>query len=451
MTNEYLEGNFAPVTDEVTLTDLPVTGTIPTELTGRYLRNGPNPVTPPDPDAYHWFVGDGMVHGLRLDEGRASWYRNRWVRSAVVADALGEPHHPGPVHADMDFGPNTNVIGHAGKVLAIVEAGSRPYELTDELDTVGPTDLGGTLQGGYTAHPKRDPRTGELHAMSYYWGWGNEVEYTVIDTSGSVSHSRMIETTGSPMVHDMSLTERFAVVYDLPVTFDLEDAMAGKRMPYTWKADYPARLGLVPRPDSDLAGGDVRWFEVDPCYVFHPMNAYEDGDDVVLDVVHWTRMFDPGHHGPFGATMPSLRRWTIDTVGGKVREELHDDHDQEFPRVDERVVGRHHRYGYSAINLPGSGSGPRHGGILKVDVESGTTEVLDLGAGAAQNEAVFVPRSADAAEDDGWLLCLTYSSESDTSRLDIHHAQDLQGGPVATVQLPRRVPFGFHGNWLPDA
>lgn len=445
MGNPYLEGNFAPVTEEVTVADLEVTGTIPTELSGRYLRNGPNPVTPPDHDAYHWFVGDGMVHGLRLEGGRAAWYRNRWVRSGAVADALDESRRSGPIHAGMDTAPNTNVIVQGGRTFAIVEAGGRPYELTDDLDTIGPCDFDGTLQGGYTAHPKRDPRTGELHAISYHWGWGNKVEYTVLGSDATVRESRFIETTGSPMLHDMSLTERYAVVYDLPVVFDVDAAMAGTAMPYFWQDDYPARIGLVPR-----TGGDVQWIEVDPCYVFHPMNAFDDGDDLVIDLVHWNRMFDDrdSHQGPFG-NRPSLRRWTVDTTAGKVREELRDDRDQEFPRVDERLVGRRHRYGYSAVNLDVGGTS--HGGIVKHDMDAGTSEVLDLGAGAGQNEAVFVPRSAEAAEDDGWLLCLTYDADADRSRLAIHHAQDLTAGPVATVHLPVRVPFGFHGNWVADA
>jgi carotenoid cleavage dioxygenase len=439
MSNPYLEGNFGPVDDEVTLTDLRVTGTIPDELTGRYLRNGPNPVTPPDPDAYHWFIGDGMVHGLRLDAGRAAWYRNRWVRSGTVAAALGEERPAGPVHNDMDFAPNTNVIGHHGTTLAIVEAGALPYELGYELDTIGSTDLAGGLDAGYTAHPKVDPATGELHAVSYFWGWGNQVQYTVVDTAGKVVTKRMVETTGSPMLHDMSLTERYAVVYDLPVVFDLDAAMAGAAMPYSWKDDYPARLGLIDRTDVD---GSVRWLDVEPCYVFHPMNAFDDGDDVVIDVVRWDGMFGKGHQGPFESGQhSSLRRWTLDVAGGKVREDVIDERPQEFPRVDERVVGRRHRYGYAATI----------GGVTKHDLDRGTHETLDFGAPSGQNEAVFVPAHERAAEDDGWLLCLTYDGGQDTSALTITHAQDLAAGPVATVHLDRRVPFGFHGNWVPDA
>src|SRR5579872_7520572 len=143
--NPYLEDNFAPVTEEVTVLDLPVTGRLPEELCGRYLRNGPNPVAEPDPATYHWFAGEGMVHGIRLEGGRAAWYRNRWVRSSGVCAVLGEPDRGGPVVEGMDFAANTNVIGHAGKTFAIVEAGARPYELTDELDTVAASDFDGTL------------------------------------------------------------------------------------------------------------------------------------------------------------------------------------------------------------------------------------------------------------------------------------------------------------------
>ncbi|HZN80640.1 MAG TPA: carotenoid oxygenase family protein, partial [Mycobacterium sp.] len=165
--NPYLNGNYAPVREEITAIDLDVTGKIPDYLDGRYLRIGPNPMGDPDPAKYHWFLGTGMAHGLRLRDGKAHWYRNRYVRSAAVARALGESWAGGAHTGGVDFAANTNIIGHAGKTFAIAESGVRPYELTDELETVGPSDFCGTLFGGYTAHPKRDPATGELHAVSY--------------------------------------------------------------------------------------------------------------------------------------------------------------------------------------------------------------------------------------------------------------------------------------------
>jgi len=158
--NRYLAGNYGPVRDELTATDLPVTGALPDFLDGRYLRNGPNPVVDPDPATYHWFTGTGMVHGVRIEDGRARWYRNRYVRSAATARALGEEPRPGPTNDGFDFSANTHVIGHDGRTFAIVEGGGHPYELTDELETIGPCNFDGTLKGAYTAHPLREPATG---------------------------------------------------------------------------------------------------------------------------------------------------------------------------------------------------------------------------------------------------------------------------------------------------
>ena len=438
--NRYLTGNYAPVANEVTATELAVTGSLPEVLSGRYLRNGPNPFSAPEPSTYHWFAGDGMVHGIRLRDGRAEWYRNRWVRSAEIAQALGEPVRPGPVHADMDFASNTNVIGHAGRTFAIVEAGARPYELTYELDTVGPTDFGGTLPGAYTAHPKRDPATGELHAVSYYWGWGNLVQYTVVDTAGAVRKVVDIEVGGPVSVHDMSLTERFVVIYDLPVVFDVEAATSGAGFPYRWDPDYRARVGLL---DRDGGADDVRWFDVEPCYVFHPMNAYDDGDRVVLDVVRHGKMFDTHRLGPDEGP-PTLERWTVDVTGDKVVEERLDDRGQEFPRVDERVVGRRHRYGYAGAFLGNETA------LVKHDLDRRTSEVRLLASAGGASEAVFVPSGPEAGEDDGWVLAVVYDPDRDTSDLLVLNAGDFTGEPQAIVHLPQRVPFGFHGNWVPD-
>jgi carotenoid cleavage oxygenase len=445
MSNRYLEGNFAPVSQETTAVDLEVTGSLPDWLDGRYLRNGPNPVDT-DPETYHWFTGHGMVHGVRLRDGQAQWYRNRYVRSEAVAQELGETWRGGPVHADMDFAPNTNVIGHAGRTFAIVEAGARPYELDDELGTIGVCDFDGTLPGGYTAHPKRDPQTGELHAVSYFWGWGNKVQYSVIDRNARVRKLVDIETTGSPMLHDMSLTESFAVIYDLPVVFDLDLAMKGVGLPYRWDDDYPARVGLLPR---DGEATDVQWFDVDQCYVFHPLNAYDEGDRVVIELCRFERMFDADVvRGPEGS-LPRLDRWTIDPGAGKVIEETIDDRPQEFPRVDERVVGRRHRYGYTVALDNATDSIEFAGGsVLRHDLVAGTTEAHSFGAGRGPSEFVMVPASTDAAEDDGVLMGYVFDAGRNASDLVVLDARTLD--TVAEVRLPVRVPHGFHGNWISE-
>jgi carotenoid cleavage dioxygenase len=404
VTNRYLEGEFAPLHREYTLTGLEVTGIIPQYLDGRYLRNGPNPIGEIHPELYSWFVGDGMVHGIRIRDGGAEWYRNRWVRSPQAAKALGERSSVRHFGA-WPLGPNTNVIQHAGKTLALIEAGVANYELTDELDTVGICDFDGTLTGGYTAHPKRDPETGELHAVSYSMHRGNTVQYSVIGVDGRARRTVDITVGGSPLMHDLSLTERHVVFYDLPVTFDAQQAVAmtvppglrlparlllsaligriripdpiaarqprlrasDRRLPYSWNPKYPARVGVMPRDGGDA---DVRWFDVEPCFVFHPMNAYDDGDTIVLDVVRHPKMLATGHLGPV-EDPPTLDRWTVDLADGKVRESRFDDRAQEFPRVDERLVGRRHRYGYA----PAIGEGMAGGdALLKHDFVRGRTQ-----------------------------------------------------------------------------
>jgi carotenoid cleavage dioxygenase len=477
MTNRYLEGPFAPLSQEFTLTGLPVAGTIPDYLDGRYLRNGPNPIGEIDPALYHWFIGDGMVHGIRIRDGQAEWYRNRWVRSPLAARALGEEPPTGNVGVSA-IGANTNVIGHAGKTLAIMEGGVACYELTDELDTVGICDFDGTVTGGYTAHPKRDPNTGELHAVSYSMNRGNKVQYTVIGTDGRARRTLDIEVVGSPMMHDFSLTERHVVFYDLPVTFDARQAtemtvprgmrlparlmlsaMIGRvripdplaargpapkegdrRFPYSWNPKYPARVGVMPREGGNA---DIRWFDVEPCYVFHPMNAYDDGDTIVLDVIRHPKMFDTDHLGP-NEGPPTLDRWTVDLADGKVRESRVDDRGQEFPRVDERLVGKRHRYGYA----PAVGEGLAGAGALfKHDLVGGRTSSRSLGTGKSLSEFVFHPSSPDAAEDDGVLMGYVYDRTVDRSALAILDAATLED--VARIELPHRVPAGFHGNWVP--
>ena len=447
-TNPYLEGAYAPIHSEHTALDLEVTGTLPPELDGRYLRNGPNPVGEVDPASYHWFTGDGMVHGIRLRDGKAEWYRNRWVRSASVSEALGRPDVPGEVFGGMDFGANTNVIGHAGRTYAIVEAGARPMELTDELETICRSDFDGTLPHGFSAHPKRHPGTGELHTVSYHWGLGNVLEYTVIGTDGRVDHVAQVPVPGGPMTHDCSITDTTLALYDLPVTFNMDVIAEGGSFPYVWDDEYGARIGLMPlRGTAD----QVQWFEIEPCYVFHPLNARDVGDTVVIDVVRHPRMFDKSRLGP-NEGVPSLWRWTFDRASGQAKEEQLDDRAIEFPRVDERLVGRAHRYGWATGLSGGDDADLEWPGtsLVRYDSVTGGSEEIDFGPKRAPGEAVFVPRSDDAAEDDGWYLTLVLDGDTDRSELVVLDASAPGEGPVARVHLPTRVPLGFHGNWIPS-
>lgn len=443
-TSKWLSGYYAPIPGEVTATDLEVIGTLPAELSGRYLRNGPNPVTPIDPATYHWFTGDAMVHGVRLDGGRAEWYRARLPRATGVSEALGEAAAPGERHGGMETA-NTNVIGLDGRTFAIVEAGARPIELTYELDTVCHNGFDGTLPNGFTAHPKVDPATGDLHAIAYHWALPH-LQYVVVGPDARVRAVEPIEVPGGPMVHDCSITQRWMVVYDLPVTFDLEGAMDGTRFPYRWDDTYGARVGLLPLGGS---GSDVRWFDIEPCYVFHPLNAHDDGDRVVLDVVRHERMFDSVRTGPEEG-VPLLWRWTIDTVTGTVTETQRSDIGLEFPRVDERRVGRPADVGWATEVTAGDDGNGYGGSLLRIGAD-GDVRRVELGAGRLSGEWVFVPRDVDAGEDDGWVMTYVYDQADDRSELVVYPAEAPEEGPVARVLLPNRVPAGFHGNWVPDA
>jgi carotenoid cleavage dioxygenase len=451
--NRFLEGSFAPVKEEITAFDLPVTGRVPTELSGRYLRNGPNPLGLDDPN-YHWFVGAGMVDGVRLRDGRAEWYRNRWVRSKAVAAALGEQWPGGPVHENMDFAANTHVIAHGGRTLATVEAGALPYELSYELGTIGPCDFGGTLPGGFAAHTKLDHRTGELHAIAYFWAW-DHVQHVVVDAAGKVIRTTDVAVPDGPMMHDFALTERYVVLLDLPVTFSLNAVSAGKELPYVWNPDHQARVGLLPRDGSAA----VCWIEIAPCWVFHCLNAYDDDHGrVVVDLCQYDQSFDVSTlwsaHGPV-----TLDRWVIDPAAGKVTQQRLDDRWQEFPRVDDRIVSRPHRYGYSviigevarAVTATGDFADDAFtNALLQHDLLSGTVKAHEFGRDATVGEAVFVPSSSDGAEDDGYLMAFVHNPERGAADLVILAAQDFTSEPIARILLPARIPLGFHGSWIPD-
>ena len=440
--NAYLKDNYAPVADETTAHDLRVTGEIPVDLNGRLMRIGPNPVGDPGPN-YHWFVGNGLVHGLWLRDGKAVQYRSRFVRDDQVCEVKGWPQTPGPRYTEIGGGgANTNVISYAGKTFAIVEAGGNPIELTDDLETVARSDFEGTLPGPFSAHPKLDPDSGELHVIGYYVGL-DELQYNVVGTDGRVRKTVEIPVAGKTMVHDCSLTENYFIVFDMPVLFDVELLEKGHRLPYRWFDDYGTRVGLLPR-DGEAA--DISWHEVDPCFLFHPLNSYEDSDGrVVLDVVRHPKMFATDITGPNDGT-PTLDRWVIDPKGGPVKESRLDERSQEFPRMDERLIGKPYRYGYCGH----VGAGLLFGGLLKHDLQTGQTLERNEGEHRQFQEPVFVPRHEGADEDDGWLLAYVHDKKRNAADVVILNAQDFQGEPAAVIELPERVPFGFHGNWAPE-
>ena len=442
----FLTGIHAPLHDERTLTDLAVTGTIPAALCGRYVRIGPNPFKP-DPRGHHWFIGDGMVHGVRLRDGQAEWYRNRYIRSQVLEAAGGPKAAPGPRRTARD-GVNTNVVQIAGKITAIVEAGSSPAVLNDELETVGYSDFGGTLTAPFTAHPHEDPLTGEFHAITYDGTTPDKVWHVVLSPEGKVVRELEIPVAHGPSIHECSITANYVLVFDLPVTFSMKALIGGQGFPYRWNPEHKARVGLLPRSGN---ADDIVWCEVDPCYVFHVANSFEDGEGrVVVDCAVYETMFSEGPEGPNGKPL-GFERWTIDPVAKKVERATIDATAQEFPRPDERYFGQPYRYAW-AIGIPADGDPAFLGAdpLYRHDLKTGERTQHHFGPGRIPGEFVFVPRAADAPEGDGWMIGYVIDAANETTDLVILDAADIAAAPVASVHIPHRIPPGFHGNWLPD-
>ena len=436
--NPYLTGVHTPMTEEITLEDLRVTGAIPAGLDGRYLRLGPNPMSP-NPEKYHWFSGDGMVHGLRLQSGRALWYRNRWIRSKRVSKALGEPQVEGPRHAFDTV--NTNVMGFAGRTLGLVEAGSTPVEIGETLETLRYIDFEGTLHGGFTAHPHVDPLTGEMLGICYDVTRRREIRHVTLGLDGRVRREVRIPVKHGPMIHDSAFTQRYAIILDLPVTFSLMAGARGFTFPYRWRSAHEARVGLLPR-EGDAK--DIQWFPIDPCYIFHAVNAHdaEDGG-VVLDVIVHDQMFSRIYSGPdSGSTQ--LERWVLDPRTGKVERLVLDPTPQEFPRPDERRLGQPYRYAWT-MELTWPFLGLR---LFKHDFVAGTREAHDFGPDRHPCEFVFLPAHAAAGEGEGWLMGFVIDEKQRTTDLVILDARAFTEPPIASIHLPHVVPPGFHGNWV---
>ena len=438
-TPAHLRGNGRPLTAERTISELNVTGSIPSELDGRYVRTGPNPITG---TSLHPFFGDGMVHGVRLRDGKAEWYRNRYVRTPFIADPSLDVMDPS-VLADMKASKaNTHVIGHAGKILAL-EEGHFPYVLDGDLSTVGATDFDGVLKGSFTAHPKICPVTGELLGFGYS-AFEPYLRYLRVSAEGELVQTEEITVGGPTMMHDFNITENYVIFMDLPAVFDMKLAMSGG-IPIRWDDNYPARLGVMPRNGTDA---QVKWYDINPCYVFHPMNSYEDGDTIVLDVARFSHMW---RESAMDFPAPELWRWTIDTGTGQVSEEQIDDRSAEFPRIADSVIGLKHRYGYMmGMSDGGNSDDPMStsGSILKYDRQTGARTEIEFGRGRVGGEPVFAPSANPTNEDDGYLMTYVHDAQSDNSRFVIMDAATMDNTPVASIDLPR-VPNGFHGSWIP--
>jgi carotenoid cleavage dioxygenase-like enzyme len=454
----YLTGNFGPVSSEDDFADLPVTGEIPKDLAGAFFRNGPNPQFAPRDENYHWFAGDGMIHGFHVANGKVT-YRNRYVRTPKwelehaagqsLFGTFGNPMTSDPSTMDKDSGTaNTNIVWHGGRLLAL-EEGHQPFAMDpNTLASRGYIDYAGAAKR-FTAHPKIDPETGELVFFGYSVGEGfftNEVAYGVADKTGKTQRLDLFQAPFCSMIHDFLVTKNYVAFPVLPLTGDLERVMKGGPA-FAWEPDKGSHVGVMRR---DAGVDTIRWFTTDPAYVFHPMNMWDDGDKLYADVMQYENapLFPNADGSPGKQAGARLARWTFDLSGktNTIKRDYIDDMFGEFPRLDERRAGLSYRHGYFAGNTLNE-TDVRFNTIAHIDHKTGKKEVFTFPAGDVPGEPVFVPRGSE--EGDGWLVTLVYRGAEDRSDFAVFDAQAVAKGPVGTAALPRRVPFGFHGNWVP--
>ncbi|HYL59439.1 MAG TPA: carotenoid oxygenase family protein [Candidatus Acidoferrales bacterium] len=448
--NPFLNGNYAPWREEGDAYDLEIEGELPRELNGALYRVGPNPHFKPA-GRYHWFDGDGMVHAFILRDGRAA-YRNRYVRTDGLKAEMkqGRALYGGLLEMAKELPPdqppfknaaNTNIIGYANRLLALWEAGL-PHELKPEtLETVGLFDFGGKMTGPVTAHPKFDPVTGDLLFFGYQ-PFPPYVTWYRADKSGKLIESRAVDSGLPVMMHDFIATDNYAIFFVCPSVFHMENAAAGKPM-LAWEPQHGTKIGAMNRQT-----GEVKWFHDDAFFVFHFLNAYEENGTLVVDGCRMAALDMTGNS--FGGNPPLPWRWNLKLGDGSMTQEQIDDVEGEFPRLNERRAGLKHRYGYFAGGNPGSpGSEQGFKALLKRDYQTGKLEAQSLGANFAPGEPVFVPRGRNSAEDDGWVLAVWYDEALNRSEMVVLDAQNFSGAPVARVKLQHRVPWGFHGNWVP--
>lgn len=376
-----------------------------------------------------------MLHGIRISDGQAHWYRNQYVKTAMLSDPDAEVPHDSPA--------NTHVIGHNGTILALCESGW-PYQVTPQLETVGMMNFEGALEGPMTAHPKVDAATGEMIFFGYDWQ-SPYLRYHIADRTGNLTHSVEIDVKGPTMMHDFAITATRTVFMDLPVVFNLELGMTGNAIPYVWDETYGARIGIVARTG---ASADVKWFEIDPCYVFHTFNAYDDGDTVVLDAARYDKIqvWDPDAKTFVYPSNSYLVRYRFNMISGASTCQQLSDLGVDFPRIDLARAGLDYRYGYGAL-IPDSDLNT-FVGLAKFDLTTGSSTVFAVGDDHVNGEPIFVPAQGQSAEDDGYLLVVNYDKTTDLSEILVLDAQTMTE-VIAKIELPVRIPMGFHGSWLP--
>jgi carotenoid cleavage dioxygenase-like enzyme len=459
----YLNGAWTPQHDEVTAFDLEVIeGVIPADIDGVYLRNTENQLHEPL-GRYHPFDGDGMIHQIDFKDGHAS-YRNRFVRTRCLEaeqtaagslwgglmDGPGISKRPGfGAHGRLKDSSSTDIIVHAGKAISTFYQCGEGYVLdpeTLEQEGVAPW----VPLDGISAHPKVDDRTGELMFFNYS-KYAPYMHYGVVDRSGKLTHYVPIPLPGPRLPHDMIFSEHWSIVNDLPLFWDadlLKRDIHAARM----HEGLPSRFALIPRHGRTE---DIRWFEATPTYILHFLNAYEDGDEVVMDAYFQEEPMPAplANAGPYGHMMayvdehsfkPKLHRWRFNLADGTTREERLDDRILEFGMINQRHAGQRHRYVYSSTAKPGWFL---FNGFVKHDLDTGASWQLQLEDGRYASEAPFAPRTNAVDEDDGYLVSFITDENRGTSECILVDCKRFEEGPICRIALPHKISSGTHSHW----
>ena len=461
-----LSDNNAPIHDESVFDDLQVIGEVPKDFSGLYVRNGPNAHFAPD-WRYHAYDGDGMLHAVRFQAGRVS-YRNRWVRTAGLAEEMqaGRALWKGlkePWRADRPDQPlkntsNTDVKYHAGRLISLWYRSGLAYALDPQtLDNLGPADFGGAVPR-MSAHSRPDEHTGELMYFDYDTR-PPYMTYGVVGPDRQLRHRIEIPLPGPSLPHDMAVTEHYTILHDFPLRPDAQALKAG-RYKIGFDRDDVSRFAIVPRHGQ---ASEIRWFTAAPTYMLHVVNAWEDGDDVVMVGTPYRI-----HEGPDGKADGArlertihhrqrdflLHEWRFDLKTGQTRERVIDDVlNTEFPVINSLYQGRRNRWSYNVLFPQGGREEPRFPGLVKYDLETGGYIAYSAGPQFFYNEPGFAPRDGATAEDDGYLVTLAWNPVDRRSEIQIFDCRDarIAAGPVARVVLPRRVPHGFHATFVSQA
>jgi carotenoid cleavage dioxygenase-like enzyme len=468
----YRTGPWRPQTTEWDADDLTaVEGEIPGDLDGVYLRNTENPLHPAL-KFYHPFDGDGMVHVVGFRDGKA-FYRNRFIRTDGFAaeNEAGGPLWPGlaePVQIAkrekgwgartlMKDASSTDVIVHRGTALTSFYQCGDLYRVDPYSgDTLGKADWGGAFpfDWGVSAHPKVDDKTGEL----LFFNYSKEapyMHYGVVDENDQLVHYVDVPLPGPRLPHDMAFTENYVILNDFPLFWDPKLLEANVHLP-GFHPDMPSRFAVIPR-----RGGtdEIRWFEADPTFVLHFTNAYEDGDEIVLDGFFegdpspvesltgnkWERAF---RFLALDRLQSRLHRWRFNLVTGEVREEQLSDRITEFGMINGGHAGEKYRYTYAATGKP---SWFLFDGLVKHDLQTGSEQRFAFEDGVYGSEMAMAPRVGSTGEDDGYLVTLTTDMNDDASYCLVFDAARVADGPVCKLALPERISSGTHSTWAPGS